>query len=135
MVWLGSWAICPKALLGAFLMVCLPTLDIRFSFSMQISYVQFVLNLSGSASEGFGGLWQSLFPTTVHVFFSTSSLCLHCVHCVLKPEQGRFSHEGAVLPLYGLLLQPHAVPSRRVIANNPWFLSHQSLAGSSAIRA
>lgn len=36
-------------------MVGFPTLDIRFSFSMQISYVQFVLNLSGSASEGFRG--------------------------------------------------------------------------------
>lgn len=64
--------------------------------------------------------------------YACAVLC--CVY-VLKPEQGCFSQERAALPLYGPLLQPHPVPSGSVIANNPWMLSHQSLAGSTAFSA
>lgn len=61
-------------------MIGFPTLEISFSFSVQIRYhVQFVLlDLSENVSEGFRGLWQSWSPTTLRAFFSTSSPCLHC---------------------------------------------------------
>lgn len=55
---------------------------------MQISYhVQFVLlDLSGNVWQDFRGLWQSWSPTTVHAFFSTSFLCLHCAMLCLCPQ-------------------------------------------------